>query len=237
MRATLVEFRQRFYIIGACFCIAFFISRVQRESVWISLSAWLSTIDHLSTGANALVVGIFVSLCVVVAALLRTWGAAYLHSTVVHDPALRTEKIVAVGPFRYLRNPLYLGTILLALGTAPMLSGWGALFLLATIIIFSLRLIGREESEMARTHGSSYDEYCRRVPSLVPRLASASTSRPAAPEWPQAIVGELWFWGFAAATVCYAFTFRFDWYGRIILGGFGLYLIGRGLLRTNQGLA
>jgi len=43
-------------------------------------------------------------------------GRGYLHSSVVNDRQLHPERLVANGPYRWVRNPLYLGNILLAFG-------------------------------------------------------------------------------------------------------------------------
>ena len=51
------------------------------------------------------------ALLVFLAAGLRTWGAAYLRTEVVHDTAQHSEALVADGPFRYTRNPLYLASL------------------------------------------------------------------------------------------------------------------------------
>ena len=48
------------------------------------------------------------ALLVFLGAGLRTWGAAYLRTEVVHDTAQHSQALVADGPFRYTRNPLYL---------------------------------------------------------------------------------------------------------------------------------
>src|SRR5262250_2812371 len=43
-----------------------------------------------------------------VAAMLRTWASAYLHAEVVYASEVKTEALVADGPYRRVRNPLYL---------------------------------------------------------------------------------------------------------------------------------
>jgi protein-S-isoprenylcysteine O-methyltransferase Ste14 len=55
-------------------------------------------------------------------ALVRSWAEAYLHSSVVHDSELHTERLMADGPYRYVRNPLHLGLILLAAWMRTMAS-------------------------------------------------------------------------------------------------------------------
>src|SRR5262249_49124499 len=48
------------------------------------------------------------ALLVFLAAALRTWATAYLRAEVVHDASQHSEALVADGPYRYVRNPLYL---------------------------------------------------------------------------------------------------------------------------------
>ena len=62
---------------------------------------------------------------VTLAGLLRTWAAAYLHSDVVHDLKLHSEKLVADGPYRFMRNPLYLGSLMLTIGIGCSPAGLG----------------------------------------------------------------------------------------------------------------
>ncbi len=68
------------------------------------------------------------SLFVFLAAALRTWGAAYLRTEVVHDTAQHSEALVADGPFRYTRNPLYLANLPMAAGIGVLASCSGFIF-------------------------------------------------------------------------------------------------------------
>ena len=56
---------------------------------------------------------------VFVAALLRTWATAYLRTEIVHDAPQHAEALVADGPYRYVRNPLYLANL-------PLIAGVGS---------------------------------------------------------------------------------------------------------------
>jgi len=155
--------------------------------------------------AGALLVGI--------AALLRTWASAYLRSEVVHDTRLRTEGVVADGPYRHVRNPLYLGNLLLALGMGLVASRLGLLILVAGHVIFLLRLIGREEAELAASQGDSYRAYVAAVPRLWPSLRPRVPAGGQAPRWRQGFFGETFFWILFAGTLYFALTLN----GRAIL--------------------
>jgi hypothetical protein len=63
----------------------------------------------------------------------------------VHDTAQHSEALVADGPFRYTRNPLYLATLLMAAGIGVLASRSGFVFLVLANWIFVYRLILREE--------------------------------------------------------------------------------------------
>ncbi|MGH9526404.1 MAG: methyltransferase family protein, partial [Terriglobales bacterium] len=138
------------------------------------------------------------------AAALRTWAAAYLDSRVVHDSLLHAEQLVATGPYRHLRNPLYLGGILLAAGFGAYANPIGFLVLIAGHGLLYARLIAREEAELTRSQGERFRAYRRQVsalwPSLRPRVPASGTR----PAWAQAWGGEMLMWLFAALLLCAA---------------------------------
>src|SRR5712692_873879 len=103
MRATTFEFRQRFWIIAGVFAAGF-------ACYWID---HVNAAQALAGGHVRLVFGLGAGVAAL-AALIRTWAAAYLRTEVVKDSALHTDRLVADGPYRHVRNPLYLGTALLA---------------------------------------------------------------------------------------------------------------------------
>ena len=124
----------------------------------------------------------------VLAALVRTWAAAYLQSEVVHDTNIHIEGLVADGPYRYVRNPLYLGGVLFAVGFAMTASRLGFVVIVGGLTLFYYRLIAREESLLRETQGESYRQFLtlvpRLVPSLSPRVAAGDLSHTGAKRWP-----------------------------------------------------
>src|SRR5208283_2649470 len=89
------------------------------------------------------------------AALLRTWATAYLRTEVVHDASQHSEALVADGPFRFVRNPLYLANLPMAAGIGVMASRLGWFFIVGGVWLFVYRLILREEVGLLQTQGES----------------------------------------------------------------------------------
>src|SRR5215208_500952 len=80
------------------------------------------------------------------------------------------QRLVVEGPYRFVRNPLYVTDFVLILGTA-LLANVPFLFLLAALYAAQLVLqLPLEERELRRRFGLRYGRYCRLVPRFVPRL-------------------------------------------------------------------
>jgi protein-S-isoprenylcysteine O-methyltransferase Ste14 len=87
------------------------------------------------------------------------------------------RRLVVAGPFRWVRNPLYLGALLVVLGEAWLfLSAWLVAYAAAMAIAFHLFVLAYEEPTLRRRFGDDYARYVRTVPRWVPRRP------PAAPE-------------------------------------------------------
>jgi protein-S-isoprenylcysteine O-methyltransferase Ste14 len=208
VRATEFEFRYRSLIILAIYFLALSTYRFDHENV--VRFAIDRTIGKGAQNAVFLAhvifgVGAFMTF---LAAGFRTWAAAYLQSNTVQDPAMHLDAIVADGPYRHLRNPLYLGAILQAFGLALLTPWRGFLIITFGLTIFILRLTGLEESKLGATQGESYREFCRRVPRLWPSLKSRLPDGGVKPRWGQAILGELHMWGFFAGMAAFAVTLK-----------------------------
>jgi len=149
------------------------------------------------------------ALLVFLAAAFRTWATAYLKTEIVHDQAQHSEDLVADGPYRHLRNPLYFANLAMAAGMGLLASRAGWIFMIVVIWLFMYRLIFREEDGLLRTQGESYRAYLKAVPrfwpSLKPRIPSAGEE----PRWGQAFAGESLIWLFGAAELVFAITLNF----------------------------
>lgn len=80
------------------------------------------------------------------------------------------QRLVLEGPYRYVRNPLYVTDFLLITGAALLTRNWG-LVLLAALYLVQLGLqLPLEERELRQRFGETYRRYCELVPRFVPRL-------------------------------------------------------------------
>ena len=88
------------------------------------------------------------------------------------------------------------------------MSRLGFVVLVIGMMIFSYRLILREESELSESQGEIYREYCAAVPRLLPSLKARVPSAGNAPNWLDGFLGELMFWGFGVSVALLAVTLK-----------------------------
>lgn len=235
MRASEFEFHHRLWIILGIYALAFAGFYFER----ISVGEWaLRGLEHWSWFAGAVrprtaaqaVFGLG-ALLVGAAALLRTWGTAYLRKEVVHSTQVHADRLVADGPYRYLRNPLYFGTVLMAAGIGLMAGPIGFLVLVAGMTFFTLRLIGREEAFLLEKQGDDYRAFQRRVPRLCPALTPRLPAGGLQPRWGQAWAGEVWIWIFFAGYAGFAATLNPLVFEVMVVGWFAVGLPIRIIIR------
>ena len=84
------------------------------------------------------------------------------------------RRFVAVGPYRWVRNPIYISALLVVIGEAWLFLTL-SLFLYAAVmaIVVHLFVIGYEEPTLRRNFGEAYSEYLRTVPRWFPRAPHA----------------------------------------------------------------
>jgi protein-S-isoprenylcysteine O-methyltransferase Ste14 len=207
VQATLFEFRQRWWVIFCIFFTAFFAYAVDHMNCGQAIADGLAKLLGTAATRNSYrLVFAFGALLVAVAALLRTWGTSYLQAEVMRDARVHTEKLLADGPYRHVRNPLYLGNILMALGLGLMASRTGFIILAVGMTVFVLRLILREEGELLRGQGEPYRRYCAAVPRLMPAILSRVPPAGNIPQWGRAFRAELMYWLMALALAAFAVT-------------------------------
>jgi protein-S-isoprenylcysteine O-methyltransferase Ste14 len=97
------------------------------------------------------------------------WLRGYAAGTVK-----KNRELTVTGPYAHTRNPLYLGSMLIAAGFAVALLSWPVALVLAMgFAVIYVPVIASEE-RFLRASFPGFDDYCRRVPRLIPRLTSAS---------------------------------------------------------------
>jgi hypothetical protein len=165
------------------------------------------------------------------AAVLRTWATAYLGAGVVQDSAMHSVGVVQAGPFRYMRNPLYVGTWLMTLALALLMPPSGAVFAVVTIVLFQLRLILAEEAFLSARLGEAYREYLARVPRLFPALRARVPATAVRPRWGQAVLSEIFPWGIAVSFAAVGWQYNAQLLERCVLVCLGVWMIVRGVMK------
>jgi protein-S-isoprenylcysteine O-methyltransferase Ste14 len=95
---------------------------------------------------------------------LRAYASGYVK---------KNAELTVTGPYAHTRNPLYLGSMLMAAGFALALQSWAvAAALAAGFAIIYIPVIASEERFLRATF-PGFDAYCQQVPRLIPRLTSA----------------------------------------------------------------
>lgn len=93
------------------------------------------------------------------------WLRAYASGYVKKNAELTTT-----GPYAYTRNPLYLGSMLIAFGFAGAAGSW--IIAVALALLFAVIYVPTIQGEETylRQHFPGFEEYARHVPRLLPRL-------------------------------------------------------------------
>jgi len=146
----------------------FFATCFTRLWAWVALSVRVydrqSLPESTSAGGALLMVfgGAIVASCLL-AFVIRGHG-----TPAPFDPP---EIFVAAGPYKYVRNPMYLGAWLLLAGAGLCRrSGSMVLFAMAWILVVHLFVVTLEEPGLRGRFGAAYEDYCRRVHRWLPRL-------------------------------------------------------------------
>ena len=107
------------------------------------------------TGAMFIIAGV---------ALAVTGVMAFRRARTTIMPYREASSFVMSGPYRYTRNPMYLGMALVQIGGALALNaGWPLLLLPVSLGLLYLLVIRGEEAQMRQTFGGEYDAYVKRV--------------------------------------------------------------------------
>ena len=140
--------------------------RVPGGFVLVAAFAWFSRPNQAS-----LIAGIAVSF---LGLALRAWAAGCL---------AKNQELATGGPYAYVRNPLYIGTLLVAAGLAAAARSIGLAVLFAVVFLLVYLPVVQLEEQHLRKLFPQYGAYADAVPALWPRLTRAAVGQPESFRW------------------------------------------------------
>ena len=133
--------------------------------------------SHPNMGIIASMILLFVGM------ILRAWagGCAGNHTG---DSKIQARHLATSGPYTYVRNPIYLGTILVGIGMVGLIGDSYLLSLCAlTFAVLYAVIIPAEEKFLRESFGAEYEAYFHTVPRWIPRSVSWKESRMTSFNW------------------------------------------------------
>ncbi len=105
--------------------------------------------------------------------LIRFWGVCWAGSETRTTGGVGATFLIISGPFGYVRNPLYIGNILLYFGLGVMSFAIFPYLQIIAIIFFLIQyhfIVKEEEGFLAGAYGKDYEAYIKNVPRFFPKL-------------------------------------------------------------------
>ena len=234
MKATNWEFTNRALLFGLIFALSFPLYFLDHQNSTAALASWLGSRFQRDPDVVARLLFAFAAILLIVAALLRTWASSYLRAGVAYAAEVKTDSLVADGPYRLVRNPLYFANVLMVTGMGAMISRTGFLVAVVAMLVFCYRLILREEAELQAGQGEQYEDYSKAVPRLWPSLWPRIASTGHQARWTEGFKAESWYWGFAAALVAFAITLKLTLFFTILTGSLVLFWVSSVVLQKKS---
>ena len=129
----------------------------------------------VAAGGVPRVIGFFLG---IVGAAIVLWCVATFVAVGKGTPAPfdAPRRLVTRGPYRFVRNPIYVGAALGWAGGALVYQSWALLgYLMIFLLAAHLFVVGFEEPALRRSFGHEYNVYCGRVRRWLPRWPERST--------------------------------------------------------------
>jgi protein-S-isoprenylcysteine O-methyltransferase Ste14 len=197
---------------------------------WLALK--ISRSDLASFAVATPLVVILGALAAALGAVFRVWGAAYLGYDVVHHAEMQAGSIVAAGPYRYVRNPLYIGGWFMMAAVSLLMPPSGALFTMVLVTVFYLRTIFSEEAFLTAKLGDTYRVYLDAVPRLLPSLRPGLPAASAKPNWPTALITEVMAIGIFVTFASLSWTYNNQLMLWALFASFVLSMVVRGMYKA-----
>ena len=143
-------------VFGLMFAFTFPLYAFDQQNSTAALANWLGPKLQLNEDFFARLLFALAAFLLVVAAFIRTWASSYLQASVVYAAEVKSASLVADGPYRYVRNPLYFANVLMIIAMGAMMSRLGFVVAVLAMLIFCYRLIFR------RARGNSLRNIAKR---------------------------------------------------------------------------
>src|SRR5260221_1504941 len=225
MKASNWEFTNRALVFGLIFAFCFPLSILDHQNVTVALATWIGSKLQKDPDFVAGVLLAVAAILVIVAAFVRTSAWSYLRAGVVYAAEVKTELLVADGPYRLVHNPLYFANLLMVIGIGALMSRLGFIVAVVAMLVFCYRLIFREETELHAEQGQGYENYRTAVPQLLPSLRPCLLPSGRAASWAAGFTAESWYWGFAVALVAFAITLKIALFFAILTASLILFWV------------
>lgn len=129
------------------------------------------------TTLESMIIGSAITAC---GEFFRLWGVSIAGSETRTTGKVGGTFLIITGPFSYVRNPLYLGNILLYLGIGVMSMAIFPYLQLIAVLFFYIQyriIISQEEKYLAQAFGELYQKYLESVPRLIPQFKAFQNSK------------------------------------------------------------
>ncbi|MCK7516369.1 MAG: isoprenylcysteine carboxylmethyltransferase family protein [Ignavibacteriales bacterium] len=123
---------------------------------------------------NATITSLIIGFVIAVSGeLIRFWGVSWAGSETRTTGGVGGTYLVISGPFAHVRNPLYVGNILMYLGLGIMSMSLFPYLQIVAILFFIMQyqfIVKEEEGFLIKKFGDDYQKYLQNVPRFFPRL-------------------------------------------------------------------
>jgi hypothetical protein len=107
---------------------------------------------------RSLALGIPVAL---IGVIVRAWASGHI---------MKNDRLATSGPYAFTRNPLYVGSFLIAVGFALVAHWFVVLAVFAYFLLIYAPTIARERANIENRFPAAYEQYAANVPAFIPRL-------------------------------------------------------------------
>jgi len=123
---------------------------------------------------NATITSLIIGFVIAVSGeLIRLWGVSWAGSETRTTGGVGGTYLVISGPFAHVRNPLYVGNILMYLGLGIMSMSLFPYLQIVAILFFIMQyqfIVKEEEGFLIKKFGNDYQKYLQNVPRFFPRV-------------------------------------------------------------------